>query len=85
MANRIELNENDIENVVGGAFIFYTHKQTGEQLCYVEGIGVYKPTSDKSKRNISIMCAREENNGKSQQELLDMAIAAGYLNPNPIN
>jgi len=76
---RIELNEQNLDDVVGGAFIFYTNKETGEQLCYAEGIGVYKPTSSSSKRDLSIMCARAENNGKSQQELLDMAIANGYL------
>jgi len=76
---RIELNDQALDDVVGGAFIFYTNKDTGEKLCYVEGIGTYKPTSTSAKKKLTVMCANPENNGKSQQELLDMAIAAGYL------
>jgi len=84
MAERVQLKDQDLEDVVGGAFVFYTSRDTGEQLCYVEGIGVYRPTDSMSKRNISIMCARLENNGKSQQELFQMAVDAGYLNPNQV-
>ena len=84
MAKRVQLNEQDLDSVVGGAFIFYTNKDNGEKLCYVEGIGVYQPTSSQSKENIMVMCARSENAGKSQQELLDMAIGAGYLYGTPV-
>lgn len=79
MGNRMELNEQDLEEVVGGAFNFYTYKKTGEYLCYVDGIGTYKATSSKSKTQVTKMCA--QNNGLSQQELADMAVAKGYLTP----
>ena len=85
MAERIQLSEQDLEEVVGGAFIFFPAKGTGEQLCMVEGIGVFRPTSSTSKRNISIMCARAENNGKSQEELFNMAVEAGFLDPTKLN
>jgi len=78
---RVELNEQEIEDVVGGAFVFYTNRDTGEQMCYSQGVGLYTTTSSSAKRSLTVMCAREENNGKSQQELTDMAIAAGYLVP----
>ena len=77
MADRIELNEQDLQDVVGGAFNFYTYKKTGEYLCYVDGIGTYKPTSSSSRAQIVVMCA--QNDGLSQQELVDLAIANGYL------
>ena len=74
---RIELNEQDLGEVVGGAFNFYTRRSTGEYLCYVDGIGTYQPTSVNSKTEIVKMCA--QNNGASQQELVNMAIANGYI------
>ena len=77
MADRIQLNEEDMGEVVGGAFSFYKSKKTGEWLCYVDGIGSYKVLSGDAREEIGIMCAR--NNGLSQQELLDMAKANGYL------
>ena len=77
MADRMQLNENDLEDVVGGAFNFYTYKKTGEYLCYVDGIGTYKPTSSNSKNQIVKMCAQNPN--LTQQELVDLAINNGYL------
>lgn len=77
MADRIQINEEDIEQVVGGAFNFFTSKKTGEMKCYVDGIGTYTCPSSTAKDQLSVMCAR--NPGLSQQELLDRAIANGWL------
>lgn len=42
---RVELNEKDIEDVVGGAYNFY-YDQDGAKRCDVDGFGDYKCTAD---------------------------------------
>ncbi len=39
MKNRVQLTDQDLDNVVGGAFNFYT-KDT-ENRCYIDGMGTY--------------------------------------------
>ena len=80
MADRIQLNEQDLQEVVGGAFNFFNNVHTGEPMCYADGIGMFKPTSENSKAQIIRMCA--QNDGLSQQELVNMALANGYLTQN---
>lgn len=74
---RVELNEQDIDQVVGGAFHFYTNQKTGEKMCVVDGFGLYKATAPTSVTDVITMCAN--NPTKTQQELLDMAVGNGYI------
>ena len=76
---RVQLNEQDVKEVVGGAFNFFENANTGEPMCYVDGVGMYYVTSSDSKKNIIKMCA--QNDGLSQQELADMAVANGWITP----
>ena len=79
MAKRYEISDQDLSNVVGGAFQFYKHRKTGEQMIYVDDVGAFTPTSSSSLDDIILMCA--QNDGLSSQELADMAVDCGYMVP----
>ena len=40
MAKRMQLNDEQVEQVTGGAFNFYTSKE-GQRLVYVDGVGTF--------------------------------------------
>ena len=52
MANRVELNGADLENIVGGSFNYH-YKEDGSMYCQVDGAGTYDCTSD-AKDKISV-------------------------------
>lgn len=72
---RVEINEQDLENVVGGAFNF-RYNSKGKYICVVDDIGVYY-AKETAKRQICIYDI--QNPGLSEQELVDWAIDQGYL------
>jgi len=84
MADRMELNEQDLDNVVGGAFKFYD--MNGQGMCKVSdvsnpgkyycnfGTGVYE-----------FMQMRGQNPGLSADEYLQMALDRGILRTQPDN
>ena len=79
MGNRFEINDENLEKVVGGAFHFYNHRKTGELLCYADGVGTYRPTAADSESKLAIMCV--ENEGLSQAALANLAVEMGILTP----
>lgn len=78
MANRVQLNEQELENVVGGAFKFYD--MNGQGYCKVSDVsnpGKYKCNCGTGV--YEFMKMRGENPGLSADEYLDMALAEGIL------
>lgn len=49
MANRIQLNDQDVENVVGGAFNWYKDP-TGAQRCRVDYVGDFAAAPNAMER-----------------------------------
>lgn len=45
MTKRVQLNEKEMENVVGGAFNFYTNSK-GQKRCYIDNIGTFYCSAD---------------------------------------
>ena len=72
MSDRKELNEEALEQVVGGAFNFYT-TQKGTNKCVVDGIGTYYVTADA----FAWVVQKTAGDKYSAQEVVNMAIAAG--------
>lgn len=72
---RVELNEQDMEEVVGGAFHFQ-YNSKGQYVCKVDGVGVYY-AQEGAKRAIAIYDA--QNPGQGDAALTQWAIANGYL------
>lgn len=61
MAERIQLNENELEDVVGGAFIYNTYTNddgSSYMTCRVEGDSTYYCTAD-AKDKISVFILTE--------------------------
>ena len=53
MANRMQLNDDQLEQVTGGAFNFYS--RDGQKLVYVDGIGTFYCNDSASSWIISQM------------------------------
>ena len=72
---RIELDEQQMEDVVGGAFHFQYNRK-GDYVCKVDGVGVYY-AKESAKRAIAVYDA--QNPGLGDAALTQWAIANGYL------
>lgn len=78
MANRVPVNEQELDNIVGGAFKFYTLDNQG--FCKVSDVanpGTYKCTAVTGV--YTFMQMRSENPGLSGDEYLEMALNQGIL------
>lgn len=75
MAERIELNEKEMENVVGGEFHF-RYNSKGAYVCHVDDVGSFYAL-ESAKRLINLHDI--ECGGLSNQELVDWAVSEGLL------
>ena len=75
MAERIELNGQDLEAIAGGAFNF-RYNSKGRYICDVDGIGVFY-ADETAKRKINIHDI--QNPGMSEQDLVNWAKSEGLL------
>ncbi len=69
MAERIELNEENLDQVSGGKFSFYT--DNGTPKCTVTNYGTYETTADGFMKYIML---RNANPGKTEAEYYQMCI-----------
>lgn len=76
MAERIQLNEMEMEKVIGGAFNFYTNSK-GQEKCVVDGVGTYYVSSNAFDWIVSRTAGEGGNDPASM--IVDEAIAAGYF------
>lgn len=80
MADRIEINEERLDEVVGGAFNYYTNKQ-GQRRCFVDDLNTaYYVSADA----FGAVAAYSSDVTKTVQEIVDWAIANGYFSTKPI-
>ena len=78
MANdRIQLSEEDIENVVGGAFNFFYNDQ-GAYACYVDGVGRFECNSQARDRLTALKLQHKKDRWTAQQ-YVDVLIAEGVF------
>ena len=71
---RIELNEERLDEVVGGAFHYYT-TQKGTRKCEVEDVGTYYVTADA----FGAVAAHAADTSLTAQQVVDWAIENGYF------
>ena len=79
MSDRIELNEERLDEVVGGAFNYYTNSK-GQRRCYVDDIGSFYVTADA----FGAVAAYSSDVTKTAQDIVDWAISNGYFSTEPI-
>ena len=74
---RVELNEQNLENVVGGAFHYI--QRNGQTICIVDNVGNYyaSPTA------FAQISAHASDTSLTAQEVVDWAVANGYLSKKP--
>ena len=75
MVERIQLNEKDVDEVVGGAFWYWTEPD-GSYHCKVDGIGVYN-ASTSAKRQISLYYL--EDRSRTAEDLVNYALSNGLF------
>ena len=75
MENRVELNEQELDLVVGGQFHYNTHSD-GSMTCRVDDIDTYHCTEN-AKRKISLYFMH--NPSASAQDAVNYALANGYF------
>ena len=75
MADRIELNGEELEEVVGGAFNF-RYNSKGAYICKVDGVGTYY-AKESAKRALAVY--EIQNPGLSDAELVAWAVSQGYF------
>ena len=77
---RVELNEQNLENVVGGAF-HYNYNSDGTMTCRVDGYGSYAggtyDCTALAKDMISVYILKNRPN--SLEEIIDYALQAGLF------
>ncbi len=79
MTDRIELNDQDVENIAGGAFYFnsYTNEDGTEYMtCRVDDVGTFY-CSESAKRKIALYVIN--NRGASVESVIDYAVTNGYF------
>lgn len=76
---REELREQDIEQVVGGAFRFYTN-DAGQFKCKVDDVGTFYAKMDA----FGAVAAYASDTSLTAQQVADWAIANGYFSGAPI-
>ena len=76
---RVQLNDAQTEDVVGGIFDFYTNKK-GERKCAVEGIGTYYASADAFDWFVQYTCGDKY----TAQEVVDEGFRLGYFSNSPI-
>lgn len=76
-AKKFELNDEDLDNVSGGTFNYMDTTGDGvKDTCKVDGVGTYHCNAQ-SKANIITLYLQNQN--LSPAELVELAIAKGYL------
>ena len=75
---REELKEERLNEIVGGAFNYYTNSK-GQARCYVDDIGTYYVT-DTAFENVA---AYASDVSLSAQEVVDWALENGYFSTTP--
>lgn len=77
---RVELNGDNLEQIVGGAFHYYTNS-AGKFRCRVDNIGTFYAKSDA----FGAISAYASDITLSAQDVVDWALSEGYLSKTPLN
>ena len=73
MAERVRLNNDDLQDVVGGAFNFYAKDNNG--MCYIDGVGTYYCSPEASSWVVTKMTKA----GTSPSDVVAEAVQQGLF------
>lgn len=74
------IDEERLDEVVGGAFHYYTNK-SGQRRCYVDDLATtYYVSADA----FGAVAAYASDLSKTAQDIVNWAVANGYFSANPI-
>lgn len=73
------IDEERLDEVVGGAFNYYTNSK-GQRKCHVDDVGTYYVSADA----FGAVAAYSSDTSKTAQEIVNWALNNGYFSNNPI-
>ena len=79
MAERVELNMNDMEDVVGGNF-YWWRAEDGTRMCMVNKIGTYVCIVD-AKDTFAWLKAEHRGEGWTEQDYVNELVRLGEFTP----
>ena len=79
MAERIQLNEENLEQVVGGNFNWW-REEDGTRKCWVNNIGVYTCSVD-AKDTFAWLKAEHRGEGWTEQDYVNELLRLGDFQP----
>ena len=74
---RVELKEDNLDNVVGGAFNWYS-EDDGSKFCHVDGVGTYKVTASAQSRWMILML-QHKLDGWTAADFVNVLVSEGYF------
>ena len=77
MADRVQLNNDDVEQVVGGAYNFY-YDNDGAYCCYVDGIGNFKVKAEARDRLTALKLLHKQDRWTAAQ-YVDALVSEGMF------
>ena len=78
MAERIELKEENLEEVIGGAFNWYDDKNTGAERCYVDDVGDFGTTPAAFDRLVNLKI-QHKFDGWTPQDYVNALVNEGLF------
>lgn len=81
---RIELKEENLEEVVGGNFNWYKERGTSKPMCYVTGIGEYYVSSS-AKSRYNALKLEHKADGWTEQQYVSALLGEGQFSTTPFN
>ncbi|MBR4235952.1 MAG: hypothetical protein IKR85_07810 [Clostridia bacterium] len=76
---RVELNEQDMEEVVGGAF-HWSYDSQGAKKCHVDGVGDFSVTTTAKDRYIALKLEHKLD-GWTGADYVNVLVEEGYFTP----
>lgn len=80
---RVELDEHNLEKIVGGNFNWYKERGTYLRMCRVTGIGDFY-VKDSAKSRYNDLMLEHKNDNWSEQDYVNTLLAEGEFSTNPI-
>lgn len=74
---RVELNDQDLEDVVGGAFNWY-YDPNGIRSCFVDGVGDFVCNAESRDRYTALKLQHKKDRWSAQQ-YVDVLVSEGLL------
>lgn len=82
--DRIELNEQELDDIVGGSFNWYNERGTTLKRCRVTGVGTFYVTST-AKARYNVLMLEHKGEGWTEQDVANKLLAEGEFSTTPFD